>query len=109
MGLVKPVREFGFVVGKEISEAREAGQSFDGKRSWAAKPIEYFIDVVSCDEDDFSEENGFLNGTRVKYPVSETVFEQVRFGDYAKVKYAIKQFGDRVVCDAISFELIARK
>ena len=52
---VKPIREKGIVISKVINKAREAGQSFDGTRKWDARPEEFIVTVLSCDEDDFNK------------------------------------------------------
>ena len=93
----KPIREIGMIVGKKITKAREAGESFDGTRKWDAKPEEYFLDIVSCDEEDFDEKNGFLNGTRLLYKVDKEVYDLAKFGDWANVKYTLSQYGKEVI------------
>ena len=95
MAVNKPIREIGMIIGKKISEAREAGESFDGSRKWEAKEEEYILDVVSCDEEDFDKNKGFLNGTRLDYKVDKETYEKARFGGWAKVKYFMVQFADK--------------
>ena len=110
MALDKTIKELGFVVGKRISEAREAGGF--GDRTWEARPEEYYIDVISCDEDDFSKDNGFFKGTRLEYKVEtngkpdKTLFDSIKFGTWVNVKYAISQFSNEVAkLKPISFNL----
>lgn len=94
MAFQKSIRENGIVISKEISEARQAGESFDGTRKWDAKEEEYFVEVISCDEDDFNDKMGIPNGTRCKYKVDKATFDKVKFGDWAKVKFQLVQFGN---------------
>ncbi len=101
----KPIREVGMIIGKKITKAREAGESFDGTRKWDAKPEEYFLDIVSCDEEDFNKDTGILNGTRLLYKVDKTVYDLAKFGGWANVKYTLSQFGKEVVPKAESCTL----
>ena len=94
MAFQKSIKEEGIVISKEISEARKAGESFDGTRKWEAKEEEYFVEVISCDEDDFDKETGIPNGTRCKYKVDKATYDKVKFGDKAKVKFQLVQFGN---------------
>lgn len=110
MAFEKAIRENGLVISKEYVEAREAGESFDGSRRWEAKAEEFLIEVISCDEDDFSEKMGIPNGTRCKYKVDKATFDKVKFGDWAKVKYVLKQFGNQdPKPNPVSFALIQTK
>lgn len=88
----KPIREKGIVISKHINEAREASESIDGKK-WPARDKEFVVEVISCDEDDFSEETGFPKGTRTEYKVDEETYKKVKFGMWAKVKYIVSQYG----------------
>lgn len=109
MAFQKSIRENGIVINKEISEARKAGESFDGTRKWEAKEEEYFVEVISCDEDDFDKVKGIPNGTRCKYKVDKETFDKVKFGDWAKVKFQLVQFGNGTPTPkAESFTLIAK-
>lgn len=109
MAFTKSIREQGIVINKEISEARQAGESFDGTRKWEAKDEEYFVEVISCDEDDFNKEIGIPNGTRCKYKVDKATYDKVRFGMWARVKYTLQQFGQgQPVPKAESFALIEK-
>ena len=94
MAFVKPIREQGIVISKKHVEAREAGESFDGSRKWEAKEEEYFVEVISCDEDDFNEKTGISNGTRCEYKVDKATYDKVKFGDWAKVNFTLQQFGN---------------
>ena len=109
MAFVKPIREIGFVVSKKINEAREAGTSMDGTRKWDARPQEFIVEVISCDEDDFNIETGILNGTRAEYKVDETTYKKVKFGDWANVKYTASQFADKLTIKPESFALRENK
>ena len=110
MAFVKPIRELGIVISKEHVEAREAGKSFDGTREWEAKEEEFFVEVISCDEDDFNEKTGIPNGTRCKYKVDKATFGKVKFGDWGKVKYTLSQYGQGTPTPkAESFVLIGDK
>lgn len=89
----KPIREVGMIISKKVTKAREAGETFDGTRKWDAKPEEYFLDIISCDEEDFNKDTGILNGTRLLYKVDKAVYEMAKFGGWANVKYTMSQFG----------------
>lgn len=91
---VKPIREKGMVISKKINEARQAGENFDGSVKWEARDEEYLLEVISCDELDFSKENGFLNGTRLIYKVDKATFDRAKFGSWCNVKYTLSQFGN---------------
>ena len=108
MAFVKPIREQGIVISKKINEARDAGESFDGSRKWDARPEEYIVEVISCDEDDFNEKTGILNGTRAEYKVEKAIYDKVKFGDWAKVKYTASQFGEKLTIKPESFALIEK-
>ncbi len=101
----KAIRERGVVISKEKIEAREAGESFDGSRKWDKRPETYQVEVISCDKEDFSKENGIPNGTRCRYEVDKATFEKVKFGMWANVKYELKQFKDDTKYLPISFAL----
>lgn len=109
MAFQKSIRETGIVISKELIEARDAGESYDGSRKWDAKEEEYLVEVISCDEDDFSEKTGFPNGTRCKYKVDKATFDKVKFGDWGKVKFELVQFGNGTPTPKpISFALISK-
>lgn len=101
----KPIREIGMVISKKINEAREAGTSLDGTRKWDARPQEFIIEVVSCDEDDFDLDKGIFNGTRAEYKVDEATYKKVKFGDWANVKYTASQFADKLTIKPESFSV----
>ena len=105
----KPIRENGIVISKHINEAREAGESMDG-RKWPARDKEFVVEVISCDEDEFNVETGIPNGTRAEYKVDEETYKKVRFGAWAKVKYTASQYGEnRVSIKPEAFALIEEK
>lgn len=106
MAFVKPIREVGIVISKRVIEARTAGESFDGSRKWDARPEEYAVEVISCDEDDFNDKTGILNGTRAEYKVDKATFDKVKFGDWAKVKYTASQYGEKLNIKPETFALI---
>ncbi len=93
---VKPIREVGMIISKKINEAREAGKSFDGSRSWDARPEEYVLTVVSCDEDDFKETDGetLFNITKFAYGLTtcSRICSKERCYSYVK-KYVEKALG----------------
>lgn len=92
---VKPIRENGIILGKFIRESREAGESADGKIKWPAREKEFVLDVISCDEDDFSKENGFgENPTRTEYKVDEKTYNTAKYLDAVRVKYTLRN-GER--------------
>jgi len=107
MAFVKPIREQGIVISKTYKEAREARTDMNG-REWPATEEKFLIEVISCDEDDFNNETGILNGTRAEYPVDKETYEQVKFGDWAKVKYVASQFQDRLSIQPKEFALIVK-
>lgn len=106
---VKPIREIGMVVGKKINEAREAGKSFDGSRSWDARPEEYILTVISCDEDDFNSVNGFSNRTIADYKVSKEIYDSVKFSSWGKVKYTASEYDGKIRIKPESFVPIENK
>ncbi len=106
---VKAIRERGIVISKELIEAREAGESFDGTRKWDKRDEEYQVEVISCDEEDFSKDFGIPNGTRCKYKVDKATFEKVKFGDWANVKYEMSQYGDKTTFRPLSFALVENR
>lgn len=106
---VKPIREVGMVVSKTINEAREAGKSFDGSRSWDARPEEYVLNVISCDEDDFNKDKGFVNYTIADYKVSRDIFDSVHFGSWGKVKFTASEYDGKIRIKAESFVPIEKK
>lgn len=95
MAFVKPIREYGMVICKEIIEARQAGESFDGSRKWDARPEQYEVEVISCDQDDFDKEKGIPNGTRCKYKVDKATFDKIKFGDWVNVKFTASQYSEK--------------
>lgn len=103
---VKPIRERGIVLSKTISEAREAGKSFDGSRTWDAKPEEYILTVYSSDEEDFNKVDGFKNGTLADYKVDKATFDKVSFGSWGKVKYTASTYNGEVKIKPESFVAI---
>ena len=107
MAFVKPIREQGIVISKTHKEAKEARTDMNG-REWPATEEKFLIEVISCDEDDFNNETGILNGTRAEYPVDQETFEQVKFGDWAKVKYVASQFQDKLSIQPKEFALIVK-
>lgn len=108
MAFRKPIKEQGIVISKIFKEAKPARRDINGK-DWPASEEKYLVEVISCDEDDFNEKNGILNGTRVEYPVDKETFEKVRFGMWAKVKFEATQFGDKLTTKPLSFSLIEDK
>ena len=50
-----------------------------------------------------------INGTLAEYEVSKEVFDKVKFGMWAKVKYVVNQFNDRLSIKPESFQLIDKK
>jgi hypothetical protein len=107
MTFVKPIREQGIVISKTHKEARSARTDMNGKE-WPATEEKFLVEVISCDEDDFNNETGILNGTRAEYPVDEDTYNQVKFGDWAKVKYIASQFQDRLSILPKEFALIQK-
>ncbi|MBP3582278.1 MAG: hypothetical protein J6J33_05965 [Clostridia bacterium] len=106
---VKPIKELGMVLSKKISEAREAGKSFDGSRSWDAKPEEYIVQVMSCDEDEFHKIDGFKNGTLADYKVDKATFDKVKFGSWGKVKFTAQEYNGKITIKPESFTLVEEK
>ena len=91
MANVKLVRENGIILGKFIREAREAGESADGKIKWPAREKEFVFEVVSCDEDIFNKETGFgEDPTKTTYKVDEETYNKAKFGDWVKVKVSFR-------------------
>lgn len=108
MALVKPIREQGIIISKVYNEARNERTDMNGK-VWPAREEEYLLEVISCDEDDFNQITGIPNGTRCSYPVDKLTFGKAKFGDWAKVKYTLSQFGDKITTKPESLILIERK
>ena len=108
MAFVKPIREKGIVISKSHREAREERTDMNGK-VWPATEEKYVVEVVSCDEDDFNKETGILNGTRAEYQVTKEVFDKVKFGMWANVKFTASQFGEKLTIKPESFTLIENK
>lgn len=95
MASVKLVRENGIILGKFIREAREAGESADGKIKWNAREKEFVFDVVSCDEDIFNKDIGFgEDSTKTTYKVDEETYNKAKYGDWVKVKVSFRN-GER--------------
>ncbi len=92
---VKPIRETGIVISKKYREARESRVDLNGKE-WPSSPEKFILEVISCDDDDFSKDNGILNGTRVEYEVDKQTFEKAKFGMWAKVKFTASQYGEKL-------------
>ena len=110
MAFQKSIRETGIIISKEVSAARAAGESLDGTRKWEAKEEEYFVEVISCDEDDFNDKMGIPNGTRCKYKVDKATYDKAKFGNWAKVKFSLVQFGNGTpVPKPESFALIEKQ
>ena len=108
MAFVKPIREIGIVISKSHNEAKEERKDLDGN-IYPAKPEEFIAEVVSCDEDDFNEDNGILNGTRASYKIDKETFDKVKFGAWAKVKYTASQFGEKSISiKPMNFELLEK-
>ena len=107
MAFVKPIKELGFIISKKHKEAREERKDINGK-VWPATEEKYLVEVISCDEDDFTTENGIPNGTRAEYEVDKAEFDKVKFGMKAKVKYTASQFGEKLTIKPESFALIEK-
>lgn len=105
MAFVKPIREKGIVISKKYVEAKEERTDLNGK-VWPASEEKYVVEVISCDEDDFNEINGISNGTRAEYKVEKDVYDKVKFGMWANVKYTASQFGEKLTIRPESFALI---
>lgn len=103
---VKPIRENGIVLSKKYIEAREAGKSFDGSRTWDAKPEEFVVTVFSADEEDFSKNDGLQNGTLADYKVSPEVYNQLKFGTWVRVKYTASTYNGEVKIKTESLSII---
>lgn len=108
MAFVKPIREKGIVISKELREARNAGENFDGSVKWDAREEEYYVEVMSCDEDDFKQDTGILNGTLTKYKVDKATYSKVKFGMWANVKFTASQYKDRLTIKPETFTLIEK-
>ena len=108
MAFNKPIREKGIVISKHINEKRDAGESMDGTRKWSARDEEFVIEVISCDQEDFSKDTGILNGTRAEYKVDKETYDKVKFGDWANVKYTASQFGEKLTIKPETFALIEK-
>ena len=105
MAFVKPIREKGIVISKKYVEAKEERTDLNGK-VWPASEEKYVVEVISCDEDDFNEISGISNGTRAEYKVEKDVYDKVKFGMWANVKYTASQFGEKLTIRPESFALI---
>ena len=106
---IKPIREKGIIISKEHRDAKEARTDMTGKE-WPATEEQFLVEVISCDEDDFSKETGILNGTRAVYKTDKATFDKVKFGMWANVKYEASQFGEKQVrISPLSFTLIENK
>lgn len=105
MAFVKPIRETGIVISKKYKEAKEARKDLEGKE-WPATPEKFIVEVISCDEDDFNKNTGILNGTRAEYEVDKAVYDKVKFGDWANVKYTMTQFGEKLTIKPETFKLV---
>ena len=104
---VKPIKEQGIVLSKIYKEAK-GEREFRGEK-YAATPEKFLVQVMSCDEDDFDEATGIPNGTLAEYEVTKEVFDKVKFGMWAKVKYVVNQFNDKLSIKPESFQLIDKK
>lgn len=108
MAFVKPIRERGIIISKTHKDAKEARTDLNG-RDWPATPEKYLVEVISCDQDDFSKDTGILNGTRAEYDVDKATFDKVKFGMFADVKYTASQFGDKMTIKPVSLNLVENK
>lgn len=108
MAFVKPIRERGIIISKTYKDAKEARTDLNG-RDWPATPEKYLVEVISCDQDDFSKDTGILNGTRAEYDVDKATFDKVKFGMFADVKYTASQFGDKMTIKPVSLNLVENK
>ena len=108
MKFVKPIREKGIVISKIHREARDEKTDINGK-VWPATEEKFVVEVISCDEEDFNKETGILSGTRAEYEVKKEVFEKVKFGMWASVKFTASQFGEKITIKPESFTLIENK
>lgn len=105
MSFVKPIREKGIIISKRYQEAKPSRTDLNGKE-WPATEEKFLVEVISCDEDDFSNENGILKGTRVEYPVSKDIFQKVKFGMWADVKFQAIVYRDNESYLPLMFNLI---
>lgn len=108
MAFVKPIRERGIIISKTHKDAKEERTDLNG-RNWPATPEKYLVEVISCDQDDFSKDTGILNGTRAEYDVDKATFDKVKFGMFADVKYTASQFGDKMTIKPVSLNLVENK
>lgn len=108
MAFVKPIRERGIIISKHYQEAKEARTDMNGKE-WPASEEKYIVEVISCDEDDFSKETGILKGTRVEYPVDKETYVKAKFGMWANVKFQANVYGDKTNYQPLMFALIQNK
>ena len=105
---IKPIREKGIIISKEHREKKDARTDMTGKE-WPATEEQFLVEVISCDEDDFSKDTGILNGTRVTYKVDKETYDKVKFGMWANVKYEAKQFGENQIrISPLTFALIEK-
>lgn len=110
MAFEKTVKEQGIVISKIYNEAKPARQDFNGNK-YEAKEEEFWVDVISCDEDDFDKVAGFpKTATRCRYKVEKAIYDKVKFGDWAKVKLTFVQYdkSKEPQPKPISFELLAK-
>jgi hypothetical protein len=96
MAFVKPIREKGIVVSKKYNEPKAERKDLQGN-IYPAKEEEFEVEVISCDEDDFSKDTGIPNGTRATYKVTREIFNKVKFGDWVNVKFTASQFGEKQI------------
>lgn len=89
---IKPIREQGIIISKSYKEARAAFKDMNGKE-WPASEEKFSLRVISCDEDEFDPITGIMNGTDIEYTVDKETFDKARFGQWAKVKYKVSQYG----------------
>ena len=104
---VKPIKEQGIVLSKIYREAKEE-REYNGKK-YDAAPEKYLVQVISCDEDDFDRVEGIPNGTIAEYEVTKEVYDKVKFGMWAKVKFTVTQFGERMLIKPEFFALLDKK
>lgn len=108
MSIVKPIRERGIIISKRYQEPKDARTDMNGKE-WPAVEEKFLVEVVSCDEDDFSKETGILKGSRVEYPVDRATYDKVKFGMWANVKFQLSVFKESSSYLPLSFSLIENK
>jgi len=109
MANIKTIRENGMILGKHINEARDAGESFDGKIKWEKREKEQVLHVISCDEEDFEKVNGFPSeATITEYKVDEKTYNKAKFGDWVKVKFVLRNGEKGLIPKAESLELIEK-